>query len=198
MGGVVCWNDLIVGDGFIPEPLYVPPNHPVVIKGCFNTTYHQWSDDPEENWAALQPTLSVLEPVCPHVVEWVWERYHSGKIQWKEDIPGGPLYLATHNWIDGELCLYRRLYAQSDAEKACTLAHEWRHSRQNYSVLSRQILSIVFLNRNDETLVEDDADLYENKVRLAYYNQDVVTWMALRQWRATHGIRSGTNQRPVP
>ena len=195
IGGFVCWYDLIVGDGEIPEPNYVAPSDPIVLQGCINTTPVHWTDDPEKNWEALQPTLEILKPVCPHVEEWVRERHASGHLKWCINCPqkNTESYMATYNWGTGDLTIYKLCFNYSDSEKACTLAHEWRHSRQNFAVFCRESLSTVFLLKPDETLVEDDADLYENKVRLAYYNQDVVTSLARRQIineiiRSEHGL----------
>ena len=172
-GGLVHWYDLAVGDGDLPEPMPYPATATLCLR---NTTEGRWTGVAEQNWLLLRPTLELLDETCPHVSTWVRQKQRAGQVRWAvgSSKRGSDRYFSTFNVATDELTIYKLCFGQTDIEKCCTLAHEWRHSRQNRAVVIREVMSAVFLFRPDETLVEDDADLYEHRLRQVFLNRDVL------------------------
>jgi hypothetical protein len=77
--------------------------------------------------------------------------------------------LAKFNWMNRCLYIDKGLFAESDGEIAVTLAHEYRHSRQNYTKMLKYAFSTFWKKDGDDSIVENDARFYETKAYNAIF-----------------------------
>lgn len=123
--------------------------------------------DDAGRWAALQPALRILDEVCPEVAEFTRERWASGHLVFEREDRGR--YAAWYV-LPRTLVINYVAWEFGDAELACTLAHEFRHSRQGYlRGLQLGIGRLFGVDRSD--LVEDEAYEWEGRVRRAIRGQ---------------------------
>lgn len=118
-------------------------------------------------WDALQPSLRLLDKVCPEISNWTRLKYEQKKLIWitNQHLPINGSY-CIHN---DSLMLSCGIFDLKDGEKACTLAHEFRHSRQNFSKYCKSSIAFLITGTRDERIIEDDAYFYEFKVREAIF-----------------------------
>lgn len=133
-----------------------------------NTTYGvTGKETDDELWENLQPTLSILRKVCSSAADWVEERHDSGHLVWRMD--SASVY-ATYNYVSKDLSIYRILLNESDGVKASILAHEFRHSRQNFAKWFNLGLACFLSSDPSLGIIEDDAYYFEQQVYLAIFD----------------------------
>lgn len=163
--------EAIQGDG--PLPTFNPlPRHSYLQRLAHTNTTYDGPPSDEDYWESLQPSLRILNEVCPEVVEWVEDRHINNKIV--IDREEQKYYIASYH-MHGQLTLKRPFFEQSEGEKAITLVHEYRHSRQHWGKVVRGILSELNFDGGRIEIMEDDAERYEKQAWVAifygeYYN----------------------------
>lgn len=168
--GAGCFLALIgavaVADAFRPPNL--PTIRPMSAKPYSRWVIPQieelsWGSD-KGWWEEMRVALCILDEVCPEVSAWVRERYQSGHLFFETaDKHRFAAWWIVPQMLEIDLCAL----AESDAELACTLAHEFRHSRQPYLLtVQSQLSRLAGLDRTQE-LVEADAYAFEERVRRA-------------------------------
>jgi|GEM_PF-1511774 len=126
----------------------------------------------EERWLALTPALAILDEVNPDVADWVRDRHARGKLVFSNGYtrPGdNRSSLARYDHFRGRLTIDRGLFAEKDGQIAAILSHEYRHSRQNMAKLLRCALSFVLRADGDRSILENDAELYEQQAEIAIF-----------------------------
>lgn len=167
MMGCLSLYDATVGDGDIPEPRLLGRLSPARSLAVYNTTRDvnlQTTED--EAWEKLQPTLVILKEVAPHVETWIRDRRRRGKFV--VDMSDTGMY-AGFDCVSREIKLRSMFFRLEDGEKACVIAHEWRHSKQNPTKFGKLIISFVITRELKTELVENDAYLYESDVHDSLY-----------------------------
>lgn len=119
--------------------------------------------DAAERYAEMKGALALLDLACPHVSSWVKGRYRSGHLVFETSERGR--YAA---WNFPFQCLIVNLAGlqESDLDLACTLAHEFRHSRQ----CEFQAVRVTIARRfgvDKRNTVEDEAYEFEGRIRRA-------------------------------
>lgn len=149
----------------VPEPVFIgiDTKESGMVRG---RTWKSFSDDPEVNWQAIQPALTILRRTCPEAADWVVARHDTGQIHWSR---GGGDVLALYDNIDGCLTIRSTMVGRQDGENAVTLAHEFRHSRQKKTKLVKRLILSMLTQTDQEAVAETDAYDYERQVYLALY-----------------------------
>jgi hypothetical protein len=162
LGGINLF-DILVGDT-------VPP---IVNFLGVNKTLDEYPDsdlccdfDQDRAWVALQPALQILDVVCPEASAWAREQQSSGKIVWIPETDGA---YARYDQVRMSLIINADMFALKNSERACTIAHEFRHSRQNMSKSCKSAISLLLTGKRNPDIIEDDAYFYEAKVREAIH-----------------------------
>lgn len=121
-----------------------------------------WTE--QQRWHALQPSLDLLDIVCPEVSEWVRENHKSGNIVYDFE---SDFTVGRFDFLNRKLILTRMFFQLRESEKSSTLAHEYRHSLQNHTKFMRRVIFQLLTGDSHEYLVEDEAELFESKVSIA-------------------------------
>lgn len=150
----------------VPDVYFIGYNEHRHNAKYINGGWYAFSDDPEENWKKLQPSLAILRKVCPEAAKWVEDRHDKGKIVWEK---GTIQTYARYDRIDEKLILCDCFLCKRDGEKAVTLAHEFRHSRQGWTKTVRRALAMVLTGTDHDYFVENDAYDFERQVYIAIY-----------------------------
>lgn len=124
--------------------------------------------DPDRAWASLQSALQILDVVCPEASAWAREQHKSKKLIWKNDPDGA---YATFNPYTRCMTINADMFDLKNSERACTIAHEFRHSRQNISKFIKSTCCLLITGSRCDDIVENDAYLYESQVRSAIYGR---------------------------
>ena len=112
----------------------------------------------------MQESLLFLDVVCPACSKWVREKYESGQLVFDARECG--LYGWYHP-ATGKVGVCFFALSDSTTELACTLAHEYRHSRQGIlRGVQCEIAKTFGVDRTFE-LVEAEAYEFEERVRRA-------------------------------
>jgi len=164
VGGMSVY-DIVEGDGRIPEPKMLGIRSEIRQKVHDNTTRFDKPQTPEVYWENLQPTLVILKEISPQAEKWVREKHKKGKIRYDASTS----FYAKYDFISDELIIYSSMYQEEDGIKATFLAHEWRHSKQNWYKFAKLVLSYAITRELHTELVENDAYLYEAQCRESLY-----------------------------
>lgn len=118
----------------------------------------------KERWQRMQKALAILDIVCPDVSDWTRERWYTGHLVFDTHENGTLAW-----WMPAFRLLGVNLAAleQSDAELACTLAHEFRHSRQSLLLNVQKVFAQLCGVDSRYELVESEAYAFEDVVRRA-------------------------------
>lgn len=146
----------------VPSVRPLPSHYPLRAAGPTREELLAMSD--AERWETLQDSLAMLDYVCPEVSEWVRRRWYGGHLVF--DMSERRCYAY---YLPGLSVLGISLLGllESREELACTLAHEFRHSRQNVlRGLQASIAAVFGQDRLDE-LVESPAYAFGDRVRRA-------------------------------
>lgn len=155
--------DLIVGDGEMPQFSIVS------LKDANETnTMHLWGQHaPHEDsayWKGLESSLVILDDINPQISGWVRRKHHAGDLVF---VPQGT-ELAKYDYFSGKLTICHGFFIDNEKKKVAMLAHEYRHSKQNYGKIARYILSCCLHKRGTMDIVENDAYLYEKEAEAAF------------------------------
>lgn len=165
--GIASVYDFLVGDGDIPNPTYVGYNTPEKELVYKNTSPHiSYYSSNEEWFESLDKTFVLLRKVAPHVEKWVKDQESKDLIVFERTHNNT---FARYDYVTGKLIMNISLMSQVDGHKAAILAHEWRHSRQNWSKWYKSVIACMILGEEQEDILETDAYLYEAKTLLAFY-----------------------------
>ena len=167
IGGLTVY-DIIVGDD-VPSVSNIGHMSRERVMAHYNTTQHLQGKkklDPEECWVAMQPSLQILDKVCPEASDWVRDRHQKGKIVWEAGNNG---YYAKYDYVDKVLTFNSVTFSDIDGLKATVLAHEFRHSRQNFTKFFKVVVACVIYREPHPDIIEDDAYLFEHKVLIAIF-----------------------------
>lgn len=118
-------------------------------------------------WEEIHDSVRILYRISPRIGTWVRQQYQNDKIVFSD----GNGSFCTYDYFTGVLTLRRGFFTQNEGKKAVMLAHEYRHSRQNYGKLLRYIASHLFTSGGQESIVENDAYLYEQDAVLALFGE---------------------------
>lgn len=153
----------------------VSPRIAALVSG--NATAYLGPDPaPDEAWHALQPTLQLLEAANPDIAAWLSDLHARNRIVHGFRLPiDHPAYegsLAFQSPVIPYLMLSPGFYAEPDIDKAAILAHEFRHSRQNFAKVvgerAWQGFTLKVFFKPDDTRLEDEAYLYQSDFYKAY------------------------------
>jgi hypothetical protein len=122
--------------------------------------------DEEKCWVALQEPLQILDRVCPEASHWVRDRYQLGHLIWEEEYSG---CYAKFHYVNRDLTINKILFAENNGRIASILAHEFRHSRQNFTKFFRATVACSILREPRPCIVEDEAELFEAQVLIAIF-----------------------------
>jgi hypothetical protein len=120
----------------------------------------------KELWIFLQTPLMILDRACPQASKWVRDRYEKGKIVFTTcDCDT----YARYDYISETLYIDPSFWSRQDGEKAVTLAHEYRHSIQNFTQRVRAFVYYIIFQDVREEIIENDAYDFERQVYIAIY-----------------------------
>lgn len=114
--------------------------------------------------AMIEPSLDLLDSVCPDVSKWFRSEYKNGNVIFDQST--GP-EMAKFDFLTEKLYLSKGFFDLIEGEKAKTLAHEYRHSLQNKTKFMRQVIFNMLTSASHPYLVEDEAELFESKIHIA-------------------------------
>jgi len=162
-------GSLAVSDALQPpklpavRPLY-PPESPSHFADSSRPTREQLLGMTNtQRWGELQKALPYLDRVCPEIADWTRKKWESGQLVFETANKGRYAYYMP---ALGMLGINLYAFELSDAELACTLAHEFRHSRQNvFPGIQVAVAALFGINRKD--LVEREAYEFEDVIRRA-------------------------------
>jgi len=165
--GIAATYDITIGDGEIPEPTFIGRGSRESVMVLFNTSSHiKTASSDEEWWSSLDSTLVILDKIAPHVSEWVREQKAEGRIVFEREPTGT---YARYDYFEDVLIVNYVTMTEVDGRKASIFAHEWRHSKQNGAKWTKSIMACMILGEKKESILEDEAYLYEAKLLLAFF-----------------------------
>lgn len=117
-----------------------------------------------ERFRSMEEALRILDHVCPDVADWTRIKRESGQLVFETPSLGRYAWYMPATGVVG---INIDALELSDAELACTLAHEFRHSRQTMlKSVQVGIAQLFGMDRRFE-LVEAEAYEFEGRVRRA-------------------------------
>lgn len=140
------------------------PEYKLIYQSPHTHLLSDW--DEEKCWVALQEPLQILDRVCPEASHWVRDRYQTGHFIWEKENSG---CYAKFHYVDRDLTINRILFAENNGTIAAILAHEFRHSRQNFTKFFRATVACSILREPRASIVEDEAELFEAQVIIAIF-----------------------------
>jgi hypothetical protein len=162
------------GDGRIPVFLSLLPTSGINPNRASSLQCTVEGTTAKARWQGLAASLKILEEVNPEIARWIREKYTAGMIVFSDaDFQSNDKCnaLAKFDVLNGKLTINRQLFAEHDGNIAAILAHEFRHSRQNYPKLFRYALSFLFAKGGDSSIIENDAEIYEREAKNAIYGE---------------------------
>lgn len=165
--GATTLYDITVGDQvpYVANLSDFSPERKLAYKNSDPNLLFEWDED--RCWEALQEPLQILDRVCPEASHWVRDRYENGHLIWEKEYSG---CYAKFHYVDRDLTINRILFGENNGRVASILAHEFRHSRQNFSKFFRATVACSILREPRPCIVEDEAELFEAQVLLAIFN----------------------------
>lgn len=164
--GSLSVYDFTVGEN-VPEIISLTIFDRELHMARVNTTHYLATDFKEEEcWDAIQPSLQILDKVCPEVSEWVRDRHANGKLVWECEYSGT---YAKYDYIDKTLTFNKLSFFKNDGIKASILAHEFRHSRQSFTKFYRSVVACMICQEPKPDVVENDAYLFEKRIIIAIF-----------------------------
>ena len=126
--------------------------------------HHNFNEDTA--WEALQPSLQILDSICPEASKWARSQKAAGRLIWETKDTAA---FAHYNIKSSSLIINCCVFELKNSERACTIAHEFRHSRQNGSKYWKSTAFVLLMGYRNDSILEDDAYFYECRVREAIY-----------------------------
>jgi hypothetical protein len=169
LGGASLYN-LVVGDQVPPVNYYAAFQTYRYARVTTNKNLLV-NYDHEQCWDAIQPALLLLDEACPEASAWARDRHATGLLRW---IDNDYIYASYHP-ASGHLSISRLFFGLNDGERAVTIAHEFRHSRQNFSKMITASVAMVLTVNNDllDDIMEPDAYWFEQNVRIAIFGSNI-------------------------
>lgn len=164
--GVVNAYDILVGDT-IPKVGF-PSIHSHRIATSYQNHDLVKNFEPERAWQAIQPSLKILDEVCPEASDWLRDQHKCDKLTWMPDPDGTYAY---YDFATGRVTINAQMFELSVGERAVTVAHEFRHSRQNIAKFIRAAFCVLLTGKHKPELIETDAYLFEHEVRWAIFGK---------------------------
>lgn len=158
--GFLSVYDLIVGDK-VPKLIKLSHIHPATTMAGYNTTKNKNVEGKHDLWLELQPTLKILDHVCPEAANWFRVKYATGKVVLNKESKN----YASYNCVTDKVKINKLLLNEVDGVKASIIAHEFRHSRQNWSKYVKSFLSQLIFNKYEPRILETDAYLFEKEIK---------------------------------
>lgn len=158
--GITTTYDIVVGDE-------VPQVNSLPVGSYEKTIIFDHADLEKEYWENIQRPLYILDKVCPEASQWVRDCKEKNMIVFKKENDG---CYAKFDFLNKNLVINNSLFDQNNGTIASILAHEFRHSRQNFSIYFKSIIAHVILREPKYSIVEDDAEFFEAKVTLAIFH----------------------------
>ena len=158
--GLINLYDILIGDE-VPEIRFVIKPNDAILRSHSDVNLCR-NFDKDRAWIALQPALKLLRIVCPEASDWAEYQKKSNKIIWITQSDGTN---ARYDQIQDRLMINSDMFALSNAEIACTIAHEFRHSRQNMSKSWKSACSLLLTGNRNVNIIEDDAYFFEARIR---------------------------------
>ena len=153
-GALIIWDDKY-NDTHIK--LKYTNNMKTIMLSRINTT----ADESNHNVEGLKPTLEIVKELNPDIYKWFYQTHNDENLiitnNNNDDI-------AAYCYLTKQLFIDKNLFNYTDGEKASTIIHEYKHSRQSFVKFLRCGLS------NNEWVIERDA-----------YNLTAVALLCLRQ-----------------
>jgi len=170
------------GDGPMPamNPLEKLDPYRISSAGCVAA-----GTGAEARWRGLAPALAILDRVSPPVAAWVRGKHAAGALVFHDDYRNsGELTaaLAKYDMFRGRLVVNRQLFCESDGAIAVVLCHEYRHSRQNCGKIGKYLLSFLFVEEGDPSIIENDALVFEQEARAAIFASGESKRLELAAW----------------
>jgi len=111
--------------------------------------------------------LEILDKVCPEVSQWARETHANNKIEWINSSQVN--FYALYNVMNGRVRISKHFLLENDGKKASILAHEFRHSRQGSTKFFKATVSYLLGHDPNESVMELDAQLFEQQIYLAIF-----------------------------
>lgn len=173
--GLCALYDQGIGDGKLPALNDVSGSPEVLSAARYNSTL---TIKGPANWENLSGGRRLLLLLSPQLAEWLYQLNNRQKIiyetrgNWRSaygKTSQTPLLAAYEPW-SGKLYIGSAFWKLPDGEKAAVLAHEYRHSRQNWpKVLSHRLVQwITHGQLQYESSLENEAFDYERQARAAF------------------------------
>ena len=158
--GFVNMYDILIGDS-VPEISTLHKHDDNLLKGCPDLDLVENFDE-DRAWLSLKPALQILDVVCPEASAWARDQKESNNIVW---VPKSDGAYARYDQVRMRLIVNADMFALINSERSCTIAHEFRHSRQNISKSWKSACYLLLKGKRNPDIIEDDAYFYEAKVR---------------------------------
>lgn len=162
--------DVIVGDD-VPHIYNLGYNAPERQQAKDNTTREARGKSPDELWDVYQPTIEILDKACPEAANWIRKCHEEDRLVWSGR--GGTTF-ANYDSVSDMITIHDILHAEPDGIKAGILAHEFRHSRQNYAKWFKWGTACMLMSHPPDGMIEDDAYYFEHRVYLAIHDKTII------------------------
>jgi hypothetical protein len=162
MGSLSFW-EVVVPDNVPEINAMLGPKQLEIAEDCPDPDL-TCSFNSDKAYFSLRPTLQILDIVCPESSHWFRKQYENGKIIWTTEDDGS---YARYKPLTGEVVVNAEMFVLKNGERACTIAHEFRHSRQNLSKYFKLTTAYLLTGKHNSDIIENDAYLYESQVRSA-------------------------------
>lgn len=157
MIGACLVLDKIIGDG--PLPTFIPGKYKI------QTTPITQPKSTKDYQTALQPVFQILRGTNPQIAFWLKQQTIQYQFVFPIDHPQYKETKALHVPFVNMLILGPSFWKETELDKAAIIAHEYRHSRQNFAKVigerTSQLLSLQTFINPDATRLEDEAYLYQ-------------------------------------
>lgn len=177
--GACTLYDQAIGDGRLPRLNDLSGISSFSAQARSNTTLNSLENPAiQPGWNHLAASRELLTAVSPEIAAWLYTLHEQNRI-----VYGSPLHLsafygktsetpvlAAYEKLGGKLYIGNDFWVLNDGEKAAILAHEFRHSRQNWpKVLSHRLAQLIGGGQfHYQSSLEAEAFAYERQVRSAF------------------------------
>lgn len=159
--------DSVVGDGEIGQfcLLVIERNPRQQHSLVFDHSGDEQTTTPENMWDNLRYSVLILYRIHPQAGRWVMQQHIDGKLV----LGNARNNFCAYDYPSGVLTVNKFFYNNCDGKRAVLLAHEYRHYRQNHGKLLRYVVSHMFRSGGQESIIENDAILFENEASVSIF-----------------------------
>lgn len=176
--GACTLYDQAIGDGRLPRFNELASSSSISALSRMNSTS---AYAPMENlrtgWLAMAHSRELLTAISPEIVVWLYDLNQKNRIEYGKAPATLFLYgkssdtpvMAAYEVLSGKLYIGSAFWALSDGEKAAVLAHEYRHTRQNWpKQISDRLAQLASGGQlRYQSRLEAEAFDYERQARAA-------------------------------